>query len=306
MHFNPTRSVLAAPLTVASSIATRTRRLRVGLAVQVLPLNNPLRIAEEVATLDHISQGRFDFGIGRSGSPRAYDMYGVPYGESQTRFHEALDIILKAWKGEPFSYHGDYYRFQDVTVSPRPYQLPHPPLRMAATSEETFPQVGKMGLPIFVGLRGMNIPELQGHLQTYRQAWRDAGHAGEGDVCLRIPLYVGSSAQSALDAPRESITYYFQRQAGITRTGAGRAGAGPADRRLSRAEQLANLAYEDILETKVAFGTAEHLIDRLRQLREELGLQGIAAELNAGGLMSVDQVQQSLRLLTHNVMPALK
>jgi alkanesulfonate monooxygenase SsuD/methylene tetrahydromethanopterin reductase-like flavin-dependent oxidoreductase (luciferase family) len=78
MHFNPVRSVLSAPIVVATSIATRTKRVRVGMAVQVLPLNNPLRIAEEVATLDHISGGRFDFGIGRSGSTRAYDLYGIP------------------------------------------------------------------------------------------------------------------------------------------------------------------------------------------------------------------------------------
>jgi len=109
MHFNPARSVLGAPIVVASSIATRTQRLRVGMAVQVLPLNNPLRIAEEAATVDQISAGRFDFGIGRSGAPRSYDIYGVPYEESQERFREALNIILEAWKGEPFSYHGKYY-----------------------------------------------------------------------------------------------------------------------------------------------------------------------------------------------------
>src|SRR5918997_2785571 len=89
MHFNPTRSVLGAPIVVASSIATRTKRLRVGMAVQVLPLNNPLRIAEEVATVDQISEGRFDFGIGRSGFARSYDMYGIQYQESREQFREA-------------------------------------------------------------------------------------------------------------------------------------------------------------------------------------------------------------------------
>ena len=80
-------------------------RLRIGTAVHLLPLNHPLRIAEDVATLDHVSGGRFDFGVGRSGSPRAYDVLGVPYGESQTRFAEALGVIRQAWKGEAFSTH---------------------------------------------------------------------------------------------------------------------------------------------------------------------------------------------------------
>jgi alkanesulfonate monooxygenase SsuD/methylene tetrahydromethanopterin reductase-like flavin-dependent oxidoreductase (luciferase family) len=177
----------------------------VGLAVQVLPLNNPLRIAEEVATIDHISQGRFDFGIGRSGFPRVYDIYGVPYAESQARFQEALEIILEAWKGEPFSYAGKFYQFKNAAVAPRPYQLPHPPLRMAATTEETFPRVGQMGLPIFVGLRGMDISVLSRHLKAYREAWQAAGHPGEGDVCLRIPVYAAPTEKAAREEPHEKL-----------------------------------------------------------------------------------------------------
>jgi alkanesulfonate monooxygenase SsuD/methylene tetrahydromethanopterin reductase-like flavin-dependent oxidoreductase (luciferase family) len=101
MLFNPARSVLSAPLLVASSIVARTRRLRVGTAVLLLPLNHPLRVAGEITTLDHLSAGRFDFGIGRSGFPRSYDALGISYAESQERFFEALEIIGRAWKGEP-------------------------------------------------------------------------------------------------------------------------------------------------------------------------------------------------------------
>src|SRR5262245_6697205 len=174
MLVNPARSVLSAPLLVGSWIVGRTKRLRVGTAVQLLPLNHPLRVAGEVTTLDHLGHGRFDFGIGRSGGTRSYDALGVPYQESQARFFEALEIILEAWKGEPFSYDGRFYRFTNVTVSPRPFQRPHPPVRMAATTPETFPRVGRMGLPIFVGLRGMDIPALTACLGEYRRAAQDA------------------------------------------------------------------------------------------------------------------------------------
>jgi alkanesulfonate monooxygenase SsuD/methylene tetrahydromethanopterin reductase-like flavin-dependent oxidoreductase (luciferase family) len=306
MHFNPARSVLGAPIVVASSIATRTRRLRVGMAVQVLPLNNPLRIAEEAATVDQISAGRFDFGIGRSGSPRAYDLYGIPYGESQARFFEALEIIRAAWKGERFSHHGEYYHFDNAIVSPRPYQQPHPPIRMAATTEETFPKVGEMGLPIFVGLRGMDIPDLRGNLEAYRKAWQEAGHPGSGNVFLRIPVYVGETEQGAVEEPHDSIMYYLTRQADLQRSAIGRAGTGSAERRQARADRLVSLTYEEILHTKVAFGTPAGLIDRLSQLREELWLDGIVAELDAGGQIPAERVQRSLRLLTHEVMPAFK
>jgi len=306
MLVNPARSVLSAPLLVASWIVARTKRLRVGTAVQLLPLNHPLRVAGEVATLDHLSHGRFDFGIGRSGGPRAYDALGVPYEESQARFFEALEIILKAWKGEPFSYEGKYYRFTDATVTPRPYQAPHPPVRMAATTPETFPNVGRMGLPIFVGLRGMAVPELAGHVRRYREAWREAGHPGDGDVCLRIPIYAATTEKAALEEPEETIMYYFQRQADLTRAPMGRAGTGSVERRVTQARTLSSLTYPEILSTKVAFGTAPALVDRLTELRDELGLNGVAAELNPGGLLSMALEKRSLQILTQQVLPAFK
>ena len=306
MLVNPGRSVLSAPLLVASWIVGRTKRLRVGTAVQLLPLNHPLRVAGEVTTLDHLSQGRFDFGIGRSGGPRAYDALGVTYAESQDRFFEALEIMLQAWKGESFSHEGKFYRFTDVAVAPRPYRSPYPPLRMAATNPESFPRVGRMGLPIFVGLRGMDIPELTGHLRVYREAWRAAGHPGNGDVCLRIPVYAAPTEQAALEEPRETITYYMRRQADLTRAPIGRAGTGPAERRQTQAQRLASLSYEEILTTKVAFGTASGLTDRFTGLKEELGVNGVAVELNPGGLLSPAQEMRSLKILTHEVMPAFK
>jgi alkanesulfonate monooxygenase SsuD/methylene tetrahydromethanopterin reductase-like flavin-dependent oxidoreductase (luciferase family) len=306
MLVNPARSVLSAPLLVASWIVARTKRLRVGTAVQLLPLNHPLRVAGEVATLDHLSQGRFDFGIGRSGGPRAYDALGVPYEESQGRFFEALEIILRAWKGEPFSYEGKFYRFNETTVTPRPYQQPHPPVRMAATTAETFPHVGRMGLPIFVGLRGMAVPELAVHVKRYREAWREAGHPGNGDVCLRIPVYAAPTEKAALEEPEETITYYFRRQADLTRAPIGRPGTGPIERRITQAKTLSTLSYPEILETKVAFGTGPALVDRFAQLREELSLNGVAAELNPGGLLPLPQETRSLQILTQQVMPAFK
>jgi alkanesulfonate monooxygenase SsuD/methylene tetrahydromethanopterin reductase-like flavin-dependent oxidoreductase (luciferase family) len=305
LHFNPARSVMSAPMLVASAIATRTRRLRVGTAVHVLPLHHPLHVAEDVATLDHLSQGRFELGIGRSGSPRAYDLFGVPYAESQARFREALAIMLEAWKGLPFSYEGKYYRIEKTTVCPRPYQQPHPPLRMAVNSPETYPEAGELGRPIFVGLRATGLGELRTHVKAYRQAWQEAGHPGEGSVYLRIPVYAGPTETAAVDEPRASITHFFRRQAELVRVAVGRAGTGPAERRQRQADEMAGLSYEDILRTRVAFGTAARLIDRLTQLKDELSLSGFVVELNAGGLLPMERVLRSLRIVAHEVMPAL-
>jgi alkanesulfonate monooxygenase SsuD/methylene tetrahydromethanopterin reductase-like flavin-dependent oxidoreductase (luciferase family) len=278
----------------------------VGTAVQVLPLNHPLRIAEEVATVDHISEGRFEFGIGRSGVVRTYDIYGVPYAESQARFREALEIIREGWKGEPFSYEGQFYRVQDATVVPRPYQVPHPPIRMATTSDETFPAAGRLGLPIFVGLRTTEITDLQAQLAPYRQAWREAGHRGDPSVYLRIPVYASTTEEGAVEEPRESLASFFARQTELARAAVGRAGAGPADRRRMQAERMANLSYDDILARKVVFGTAAGVIERLTRLRDELGLDGIVAELNPGGRIPPELETRSLQILTRDVLPALR
>src|SRR5438270_11203876 len=126
---------------------------------------------------------------------------------------------------------------------------------MATTSDETFPAAGRMGLPIFVGLRTTEIPDLQAQLAPYRQAWRDAGHPGQPSVYLRIPVYASTTEQGAVEEPRESLTSFSARQTEPARAAFGRAGAGPADRRRLPAERMASPSYEDILATKVAFGT---------------------------------------------------
>jgi alkanesulfonate monooxygenase SsuD/methylene tetrahydromethanopterin reductase-like flavin-dependent oxidoreductase (luciferase family) len=306
IHFTPTRSVISASLQVASAIATRTRRLRVGTAVQVLPLNHPLRIAEEVATLDHISEGRLEFGIGRSGVVRTYDVYGVEYGESQARFRETLDILRQAWTGEPFSHEGRFYRITNAVVAPRPYQQPHPPLRMAATSAETFPLAGRLGLPIFVGIRATEVSDLRTQLALYRDAWREAGHPGAPSAYLRIPVYTSTTEAGAREEPRESLLAFIGRQTALVQAAIGRAGTGASDHRRAEAERMAALSYDDILARKVVVGTPAQVIARLRALRDELGLDGVIIELNPAGLIPLELERRSLQLFTDEVLPALK
>ena len=307
MHFNPARSVLSAPIVIASSIATRTKRLRVGMAVQVLPLIHPLRIAEEAATVDQLSEGRFEFGVGRSGNVRAYDIMGIDYGESKDRFQEALDIILMAWSGETFSYEGEYNHITNASISPLPYQQPHPKVRIAASSEDSFGRIGRLGYPIFLGLRTMDVEDLKTNLKEYKQEWKAAGHPGEGgDINVRFPVYIAPSEAEAIEEPKESIEAFFQRQRELFEYSRGRQGADVSAGRQARYERLVNSTYEDLLETRVVFGSPEQVIDRLHEFKEMLGVSGITAELNPGGFLPKEAVQRSLRLMTEQVMPAFK
>jgi alkanesulfonate monooxygenase SsuD/methylene tetrahydromethanopterin reductase-like flavin-dependent oxidoreductase (luciferase family) len=123
---------------------------------------------------------------------------------------------------------------------------------------------------------------------------------------LRIPVYVSTTEQAAMDEPRESMWSFFARQTELARSAVGRAGAGPADRRRMQAERMASLTYDDVLAKKVVFGTPSGVVDRLTQLREELELDGIVAELNPGGRIPPELETQSLRLLTHEVVPCFR
>src|SRR5436305_3804033 len=198
IHMNPTRALVTAPLIVASAVAARTSRIKIGTAVQILPLGHPLRLAEETATIDQISDGRLIFGVGRSAFPRAYLAYGVSYEESQDRFAEALDIIVKAWTEPVCSHHGRYYEFDNFTLVPRPVQQPHPEIRIAASQGDTYRAIGELGYPLFSAVRASPLSELAGHARTYREAWEAAGHQGRPRAYLRVPR---STAQPPARAP---------------------------------------------------------------------------------------------------------
>src|SRR5271165_264138 len=197
IHVNPDRSVCSAPLTLAGAIAARTKRMKVGTGVQVLPLCHPLRLAEEAATVDQISQGRLIFGVGRSGLPRTYEDYGVSYAESRDRFAEVLDIVERAWSQPTFSYEGKYYNFKNIAVAPRPLQRPFPPIRLAAASPDTFPQAGERGLPVFLNARHGSFSEFAPAIRDYREAYAAAGHQGRGQVSLRVPTYLAETKEKA-------------------------------------------------------------------------------------------------------------
>src|SRR5882724_158386 len=301
IHVAPERSVCAAPLTIASAIAARTKNMKIGTGVQVLPLCHPLRIAEEAATVDQISLGRLIFGVGRSGFPRTYEAYGVPYGESRERFAETLDILKQAWTEPSFSYKGKYYSFDNVKLTPKPFQKPWPEIRIAANSADTFPQIGKLGHGVFVAVRLGTLEELEPNIAAYRKAWKEAGHPGEGKVFLRAPGYVAETDQAARDEPEESIMYFYRYLGERLEDSATRAGVQQSELRAARGQRLQTITYEEALREKLIVGSPKRVADRLMGLQETLGLDGILCEMNCGTKIPHHQVMRSLQLLCEKV-----
>ena len=303
LHFDPDRSVLSSPMCVASAIAARTSRIKIGIAVQVLPLCNPLRIAEEAATVDQISRGRLIFGVGRSGVAKTYEAYGVPYAESRDRFTETLDIIIKAWTEPVLSYAGRYHSFQNVAVTPQPCQKPLPPIRVAATSPDTFVTIGRQGLPIFLAVRHEDARMFAPQIAAYRTAYSAAGHPGNGQVFLRAPGYIAATtAQARVDA-EASLMHYYRAQARLLADSATRAGVDAVDRRNLTADRLASITYEEALRGSVFIGTPDTVSQQLHALHDELGLDGVLLELNCGGAIPHPNVLAAVKLLCQDVMP---
>jgi alkanesulfonate monooxygenase SsuD/methylene tetrahydromethanopterin reductase-like flavin-dependent oxidoreductase (luciferase family) len=305
IHVAPERSVCAVPLTIASAIAARTERIKVGTGVQVLPLCHPLRVGEEAATVDQISRGRLIFGIGRSGFPRTYEAYGVPYGESRARFAETLEILKRAWSEDAFSYSGKFYKFENVRLTPKPYQKPWPEIRIAANSPDTFPEVGRLGHGVFVAVRLGTLEELAPNIRAYRDAWKAAGHPGEGRVFLRAPVYVARTEALAREEPEESIMYFYRYLGERLEDSATRAGVRAIEDRAARGRRLQTITWEEALRDKIIVGTPRGVAERLTELRQNLGLDGILAELNCGTKIPHEQVMRSLRLLCEEVKPRL-
>src|SRR5213080_5012160 len=272
IHQQARRSVLSAPMNVAGQIAARTKRIKIGTAVHVLPLNHPLRLAEETATIDQ---------------------------ESRERFYETLEIVKKAWTEETFSYDGKYHSFDNARVVPRPYQRPHPPIRIAGASEDTFPTLGRLGYPLFVSVRSGSLMGLKPDLKAYRDAYDEAGHPGHGEVYLRLSMHVGDDDKQAFEEGEPSIMAGYKSL--ITRLE-----GSPNARRRAEAEEVKTITYEQVLRDKHVVGGPERVVDRLKELEAELGIDGILFELNFGAAIPAEIMMRSLQLICEKVMPHFK
>jgi alkanesulfonate monooxygenase SsuD/methylene tetrahydromethanopterin reductase-like flavin-dependent oxidoreductase (luciferase family) len=179
-HFLSEYSHCSAPEVLYGYLAAKTSRLRLGHGVVLLPFpyNHPIRVAERVATLDLLSNGRVEFGTGRSGTLIELDGFGIPLEESRARWEEALDMIPKIWMQETFSYQGTYFQIPERIVVPKPLQKPHPPIWMAATSSESHEIAGRKGIGL-LSLTTLLTPEdVLSRIKRYRDALHDAQPVG--------------------------------------------------------------------------------------------------------------------------------
>ncbi|MGE0872957.1 MAG: LLM class flavin-dependent oxidoreductase [Kofleriaceae bacterium] len=192
---------------LASYMASRTKNIRLGTGVTVLPFHNPVRLAEEYAFLDVISDGRIDFGVGRGYQPYEYEAYGIPFTESRTMFDESLEIIQRAWTNEKFSFEGKHYKFKDVPIRPRPVQNPHPPIFGASFNPDTIKFQGEKGLNLL--FTPLSTPSDK--ITEYRQVLQQKGHdPNKFRIGGLVYVYVDEDRERALKDFEEGCMNYFR------------------------------------------------------------------------------------------------
>ena len=169
---------------------------------------------------------------------RTYEEYGISYDESRERFAETLEILEVRPDRAALLYKGKYYNFDDIALTPKPFQKPWPEIRMAGATPETFPAIGRLGFPVFVAVRQGPFSQLVPYIEAYRAAYKEAGHPGRGQVYLRVPAYLAETDARARAEIKDSLMGFFAYQAELGRDSARRAGGEVALQRLKRVERL--------------------------------------------------------------------
>jgi alkanesulfonate monooxygenase SsuD/methylene tetrahydromethanopterin reductase-like flavin-dependent oxidoreductase (luciferase family) len=292
-HFDHGSLLFPAPLTVGAAIAARTSRIRIAIAARILPLAHPLHLAEDAATLDVLSNGRLEFGVTRASlDERAHDVFSSPLDESRQRFEEALEIILRAWTSESFSYEGRHFRIPKVSVSPKPLQTPHPPIYVVSVSPQTVAFAGRCG-------HGAHLPatrtlcELQETSRCYRKN-RDDGGFDASPEALSINRFVYVShddARARREIEGPFMTFIEQHA--------------PDLKAALHAKYNGEFHYERFVSDFCIFGSPATVASRMRQLQTELGTSYILCSLN---LITLDHqlCVRSMKLMATEVMPQLR
>jgi alkanesulfonate monooxygenase SsuD/methylene tetrahydromethanopterin reductase-like flavin-dependent oxidoreductase (luciferase family) len=297
-HFS-TYGYLSRPLMYALHLANKTRHIRVGTAVIVVPLHHPLIIAEEIATADLLSGGRLDVGLGRGYQHYEFERLGQELGESRERWEEAVDILLLAFSGTPFRYEGKYYQIPETSVFPQPQQQPHPPVWVTAQSPESVEATVKRGFHLLSGGFGVSIDRLREFRQRYDELLAEYQPTQTLHVGTQRPVYVTDSeadARAAVEQARWNMRVTLSLRHNYSRVENGRAIPVPFDNEPST---------DDLLERFMVIGTPDTCMQRIRRLRDVMGIDHFNCSFWFGDLEQ-QQILRSMRLFAGEVMPAFQ
>ncbi|MBV9327289.1 MAG: LLM class flavin-dependent oxidoreductase [Chloroflexi bacterium] len=301
-HFDSWGGMMSAPALALAGLSQRTRRVRLGTSIAVLGLHHPLAVAEQMATLDLISHGRLDFGVGRGSEPYDYEGFGIDYAEAQARTMEALDVILDAWTQPRVTHAGTYFEVQDVEVWPRPEQRPHPPVWVScASAPASFEQTARRGFNALTLGFPRPVPAFAELTRIYRDAWVDSGRDPSG--YQMATLYHTLVCENGERARELAVTHFGRFLRGLAASAARPTRKPPPPR---AASGLTDMNVASLIDgARLIAGNPQEVLDMLRYLHAEVGFTQINHMFQFGGL-SFDVAQESMALYAQEVMPRLR
>jgi alkanesulfonate monooxygenase SsuD/methylene tetrahydromethanopterin reductase-like flavin-dependent oxidoreductase (luciferase family) len=275
---------------VATAVAARTTRLRVGTTVILLPLHHPVRVAEDVITLDLVSKGRVILGVGIGYQPADFRAFSVPMEDRAGRFEESIEILRLCWAGETFSYRGKHYTLEDLQIRPRPYQRPGPPLWIGASIEAAARRAGRMA-DGFVGTPSAGMANASCLADVYKEAAREAGRPAEV-VQMRDAWVARSRAEAeTIYGPHVMTAYRYY-----------------WENRLAEFRGLAagsEFTLENLAPDRLILGDPETCIREFRRWHEATGAGTFLLRLrhaHSGGPPH-DKIMEAIRLFGERVLP---
>jgi len=294
-----------APAVMATAAAARTSRIRLGTGVSLLPIHNPIRLAEEYATLDNLSGGRLEYGVGRGFLRYALDLFGIEEGESTERYREALEIILKAWTSPaPFDHHGKFWQLEDYQFFPPPLQQPHPPVFASATlTPESFEWTAQRGLHLATACFVPNKQGVRDGIQLYRETLEDSGLDATGlDVAGVFQMYCGDTHAEAHRVGGSRVIEYLKFFGSIDARSPHRSKTYAHHQ--SGTQSMFDGVTSEMLDKDqlLLVSDPSGLIERIEWARSYYGLTYFLLEVGQGGLPH-EQVQESLTRFAEEVMP---
>ena len=322
-HHTTPHGLMNSPNMMAAVAAQRTKKLKFLLLGNLVPLHNPLRIAEELAMADCLSHGRILSGFAR-GVPREYNVYGVSMSESRARFEEAVDIIMKAWKEPVFSYEGQFWSYKDIAIWPRPYQQPHPPVWVPFTgSKETIEWAAKHNFSAVIPdhHRGLT-QDIVGYFA--KQMTANGRTLTPEHICYFADAYVAPDRATAIKEYSPFYLYFVHTlwhhgslEKGSSPAGTGylssasydyikpenRVGAG-VDREGMMKTTLADIESK-IDKGELAWGNPKDVADQLIAGAERMGANTLLLNMNVGA-MSYEVFLEQIRRFGRDVLPKLQ
>jgi len=310
-HFNPNESWMPSPSIYCAAAAARTRRMRVGAMGYVAPLYDPLRIAEDAAVLDNLMNGRLDLGLVAGIVPDFFGPYRADFSNRRLLTHEALTFVKQALASDgAFSFDGPVHQYQNVTLSVKPLQKPHPPLWIHSRDAETLAFLAKEGVHtgyLFLVPRNEVAPRYR----EYLRLWTQAGHKEKSNIGYWVLIYVDDTDDKAMAKAKQYFTYCFTKVFG-TRAEGGIGYQRLAENFMRRNDpggaEIARHApdVEYLVERNLAFvGSPKTVVEQIKAAAGEGLFNTVLGEFNIGDIAE-DDLMRSIKLFGNEVIPALR